>query len=94
MIEFTMEHWNDPDTSTRQRAGCACWPTASLMRWAARMSTLGLTPDYDTIRAPGDSGCRSRHEGGTGERFFAGDATLTRAVFEKRHAGLRLRTWA
>ena len=48
------------DTSTRQRwmrVLAHSQPNAL----AARMSTLGLTPDYDTIRAPEIGLCRSRH---------------------------------
>ena len=68
------------DTSTRQRwmRVLAHSQPAAL---AARMNALSLTPDYDTIRAPeiGLVQIQARM-GGTGERFFAGDATLTRAV--------------
>jgi len=48
---------------------------------SARMSALSLAPDYDTLRAPeiGLVQIQARM-GGTGERFFAGDATLTRAA--------------
>ena len=47
----------------------------------ARVSVLALTPTYELIRAP-ESGLVQiqARMGGTGERFFAGDATLTRAV--------------
>ncbi|MBM6607322.1 phosphonate C-P lyase system protein PhnG [Enterobacteriaceae bacterium RIT814] len=47
----------------------------------ARVSALALTPTYELIRAP-ESGLVQiqARMGGTGERFFAGDATLTRAV--------------
>lgn len=48
------------DTSTRQRwmrVLAHSQPDAL----AARMSALGLTPDYDTIRAPEIGWCRSRH---------------------------------
>jgi alpha-D-ribose 1-methylphosphonate 5-triphosphate synthase subunit PhnG len=46
-----------------------------------RIQALNLTPEYDLIRAPeiGLVQIQARM-GGTGERFFAGDATLTRAV--------------
>lgn len=68
------------DTSTRQRwmrALAHSQPAALL----ARMNALSLTPVYETIRAPeiGLVQLQARM-GGTGERFFAGDATLTRAV--------------
>ena len=68
------------DTSTRQRwmRVLAHSQPAAL---AARMSALSLAPDYDTLRAPeiGLVQIQARM-GGTGERFFAGDATLTRAA--------------
>ena len=74
------------DTSTRQRwmRVLAHSQPAAL---AARMNALGLTPDYDTIRAPeiGLVQIQARM-GGTGERFFAGDATLTRAAI-RLHSG-------
>ncbi|MDU1024831.1 MAG: phosphonate C-P lyase system protein PhnG, partial [Leclercia adecarboxylata] len=46
-----------------------------------RLSALNLTPDYELIRAPeiGLVQIQARM-GGTGARYFAGDATLTRAV--------------
>ena len=68
------------DISTRQRwmRVLAHSQPAAL---AARMNALSLTPDYDTLRAPeiGLVQIQARM-GGTGERFFAGDATLTRAA--------------
>ena len=68
------------DTSTRQRWMCvlAHSQPAAL---SARMSALSLAPDYDTLRPPeiGLVQIQARM-GGTGERFFAGDATLTRAA--------------
>ncbi|MBE3288514.1 MULTISPECIES: phosphonate C-P lyase system protein PhnG [Enterobacter cloacae complex] len=68
------------DTSTRQRwmrVLAHCQPAAL----RERMNALGLAPDYDTIRAPeiGLVQIQARM-GGTGQRFFAGDATLTRAA--------------
>ena len=47
----------------------------------ARINALKLTPDYELIRAPecGLMQLQARM-GGTGNRFFAGDTTLTRAV--------------
>ena len=70
------------DTATRQRwmRVLAHSQPAAL---AARMNALSLTPDYDTLRAPeiGLVQIQARM-GGTGERFFAGDATLTRAVID------------
>lgn len=68
------------DTSTRQRwmRVLAHSQPAAL---SARMSALSLAPDYDTLRAPeiGLVQIQARM-GGTGERFLAGDATLTRAA--------------
>lgn len=68
------------DTSTRQRwmRVLAHSQPAAL---SARMSALSLAPDYATLRAPeiGLVQIQARM-GGTGERFFAGDATLTRAA--------------
>ncbi|MBM3071552.1 phosphonate C-P lyase system protein PhnG [Lelliottia sp. RWM.1] len=68
------------DTSTRQR-----WMSVLAKSQPAalqtRMHALHLTPDYTTIRAPeiGLVQIQARMSG-TGARFFAGDATLTRAV--------------
>ena len=68
------------DTSTRQRwmRVLAHSQPAAL---SGRMNALSLIPDYETLRAPeiGLVQIQARM-GGTGERFFAGDATLTRAV--------------
>ena len=68
------------DTATRQRwmrVLAHSQPDAL----QARISALGLAPAYDLIRAP-ESGLVQiqARAGGTGARFFAGDATLTRAV--------------
>ena len=68
------------DISTRQR-----WMRVLAHSQPAalsdRMQALNMTPEYDLIRAPeiGLVQIQARM-GGTGERFFAGDATLTRAV--------------
>ena len=68
------------DTSTRQR-----WMRVLAHSQPAalrdRMNALSLTPDYDTIRAPeiGLVQIQARM-GGTGQRFFTGDAPLTRAA--------------
>ena len=68
------------DTSTRQRwmRVLAHSQPAAL---SARMNALSLAPGYDLLRAPeiGLVQIQARM-GGTGERFFAGDATLTRAA--------------
>ena len=68
------------DTATRQR-----WMSALAhsdpAQLAARMQALKLTPEYEAIRAP-ESGLVQiqARMGATGARFFAGDATLTRAA--------------
>ncbi|WP_395305199.1 phosphonate C-P lyase system protein PhnG [Enterobacter sp. ECC-019] len=68
------------DTSTRQRWMRVLAHSQPAVL-SARMSALSLAPDYDTLRAPeiGLVQIQARM-GGTGERFFAGDATLTRAA--------------
>jgi alpha-D-ribose 1-methylphosphonate 5-triphosphate synthase subunit PhnG len=45
------------------------------------MQTLQLAPDYELIRAP-ETGLvqLQARMGGIGDRFFAGDATFTRAA--------------
>ncbi|HHY3012330.1 phosphonate C-P lyase system protein PhnG [Enterobacter ludwigii] len=68
------------DTSTRQRwMGVLAHSRPAAL--SDRMQALNMTPEYDLIRAPeiGLVQIQARM-GGTGERFFAGDATLTRAV--------------
>ncbi len=68
------------DTSTRQHwmAVLAHSQPAAL---AERMSALSLTPAYEPIRAPETGLVQIQARmGGTGARYFAGDATLTRAV--------------
>ena len=68
------------DTSTRQR-WMRILAHSQPVALASRMSALNLTPDYETLRTPeiGLVQIQARM-GGTGERFFAGDAALTRAV--------------
>jgi alpha-D-ribose 1-methylphosphonate 5-triphosphate synthase subunit PhnG len=68
------------DTATRQR-WMRVLAHSQPGALSARMSALSLSPDYDTLRAPeiGLVQIQARM-GGTGERFFAGDATLTRAA--------------
>ena len=74
------------DTATRQRwmRVLAHSQPAAL---SARMNALSLAPGYDLLRAPeiGLVQIQARM-GGTGERFFAGDATLTRAAI-RLHSG-------
>ncbi|WP_312996812.1 phosphonate C-P lyase system protein PhnG [Leclercia sp.] len=68
------------DTSTRQHwmAVLAHSQPAAL---TARMSALSLTPAYERIRAPETGLVQIQARmGGTGARYFAGDATLTRTV--------------
>ncbi|MBB1199180.1 phosphonate C-P lyase system protein PhnG [Enterobacteriaceae bacterium 89] len=68
------------DTATRQR-----WMSALAhsepAQLAARIQALKLTPEYEAIRTP-ESGLVQiqARMGATGDRFFAGDATLTRAA--------------
>ncbi|MRS16737.1 phosphonate C-P lyase system protein PhnG [Enterobacteriaceae bacterium RIT691] len=68
------------DTATRQH-----WMSALAhsepQQLADLMQTLKLAPEYDAIRAP-ESGLVQiqARMGATGARFFAGDATLTRAT--------------
>ncbi|MFJ3458776.1 phosphonate C-P lyase system protein PhnG [Scandinavium goeteborgense] len=68
------------DIATRQRwmSALAHSQPAEL---AARMQALKLSPDYEILRAP-ESGLVQiqARMGATGSRFFAGDATLTRAT--------------
>lgn len=48
---------------------------------AAKMVALNISADYETLRAPETGLVQLQGRmGGTGERFFAGDATLTRAA--------------
>lgn len=68
------------NTETRQR-----WLSALAHSEPAvlesRMQSLKLAPEYSLIR-PAETGLvqLQARMGGTGDRFFAGDATLTRAV--------------
>lgn len=68
------------DTATRQRwMRALAYSNADALN--ARINALKLTPDYELIRTP-ESGLMQiqARMGGTGNRFFAGDTTLTRAV--------------
>lgn len=48
---------------------------------AAKMVALNIRADYETLRAPETGLVQLQGRmGGTGERFFAGDTTLTRAA--------------
>ncbi|MFK3662570.1 phosphonate C-P lyase system protein PhnG [Scandinavium sp. NPDC088450] len=68
------------DTATRQR-WIAALTHSDPAQLNARMQALKLTPEYETLRAP-ESGLVQiqARMGATGARFFAGDATLTRAA--------------
>ena len=68
------------DTATRQHwmSVLSHSDPASL---AAKMVALNISADYETLRAPETGLVQLQgRTGGTGERFFAGDATLTRAA--------------
>lgn len=68
------------DTATRQRwMRALSWCNAETLN--ALMQALKLAPEYTLIRAP-ETGLMQiqARMGGTGNRFFAGDTTLTRAV--------------
>ena len=68
------------DTATRQHwmSVLSHSDPASL---AAKMVALNISADYETLRAPETGLVQLQGRmGGTGERFFAGDATLTRAA--------------
>jgi len=76
------------DTPTRQRwmsVLAHSQPTAL----RERLRVLNVAPEYETIRAPeiGLVQIQARM-GGTGERFFAGDATLTRSVIRLKSGTL------
>ena len=68
------------DTATRQR-WMSVLAHSDPQELAARMQTLQLAPQYELIRAP-ETGLvqLQARMGGIGDRFFAGDATLTRAA--------------
>jgi alpha-D-ribose 1-methylphosphonate 5-triphosphate synthase subunit PhnG len=68
------------DTATRQR-WMSVLAHSEPEELLARMQTLQLAPDYELIRAP-ETGLvqLQARMGGIGDRFFAGDATLTRAA--------------
>ena len=68
------------DTATRQR-WMSVLAHSEPQELAARMQTLQLAPQYELIRAP-ETGLvqLQARMGGIGDRFFAGDATLTRAA--------------
>ena len=68
------------DTATRQR-WMSVLSHSDPANLAEKMIALNITADYETIRAPETGLVQLQGRmGGTGERFFAGDATLTRAA--------------
>ena len=80
MIEFTMEHRMHADTATRQH-WMSILAHSQPAELAARLKALNITADYEVIRAAETGLVQIQARmGGTGERFFAGDATLTRAT--------------
>ncbi len=68
------------DTATRQR-WMSVLSHSDPANLAEKMVALHIIADYKTIRAPETGLVQLQGRmGGTGERFFAGDATLTRAA--------------
>ncbi|MFP1482665.1 phosphonate C-P lyase system protein PhnG [Escherichia coli] len=57
--------------------GCPYWRTSQPAELAARLNALNITADYEVIRTAETGLVQRVRMGGTGERFFAGDATLT-----------------
>ena len=68
------------DTATRQR-WMSVLAHSEPQDLLARMHSLQLAPEYELIRTP-ETGLvqLQARMGGIGDRFFAGDATLTRAA--------------
>ena len=68
------------DTATRQR-WMSVLAHSEPQDLLARMESLQLAPEYELIRTP-ETGLvqLQARMGGIGDRFFAGDATLTRAA--------------
>ena len=68
------------DTATRQR-WMSVLAHSEPQDLLARMQSLRLAPEYELIRAPKSGLVQLQaRRGGIGDRFFAGDATLTRAA--------------
>ena len=68
------------DTATRQR-WMSVLSHSDPANLAEKMVALNISADYETLRAPETGLVQLQGRmGGTGERFFAGDATLTRAA--------------
>lgn len=76
------------DTPTRQH-WMAALAHATPQTLQEKMGALGLTPEYEQVR-PTQTGLVQiqARMGGTGDRFFPGDATLTRAVIRLRSGTL------
>ena len=65
------------DTATRQH-WMSVLAHSQPAELAARLNALNITADYEVIRAAETGLVQIQARmGGTGERFFAGDATLT-----------------
>ena len=68
------------DTATRQH-WMSVLAHSQPAELAARLNALNINADYEVIRAAETGLVQIQARmGGTGERFFAGDATLTRAA--------------
>ena len=68
------------DTATRQH-WMSVLAHSQPAELAARLNALNITADYEVIRAAETGLVQIQARmGGTGERFLAGDATLTRAA--------------
>ncbi|EOO9230700.1 phosphonate C-P lyase system protein PhnG [Escherichia coli] len=68
------------DTATRQH-WMSVLAHSQPAELAARLNALNITANYEVIRAAETGLVQIQARmGGTGERFFAGDATLTRAA--------------
>lgn len=68
------------DTATRQH-WMSVLAHSQPAELAARLKALNITADYEVIRTAETGLVQIQARmGGTGERFFAGDATLTRAA--------------
>ena len=74
------------DTATRQH-WMSVLAHSQPAELAARLNALNITADYEVIRTAETGLVQIQARmGGTGERFFAGDATLTRAAVWFRSA--------
>ena len=81
------------DTATRQH-WMSVLAHSQPAELAARLNALNITADYEVIRTAETGLVQIQARmGGTGERFFAGDATLTRAAV-RLPAGTLGYSWA